>query len=69
MPEKSGVRFYREIKESGSWQNLPVIIVTGVSGDFKTFISTRKQIPPPEGYMSKPIDAEEFLMLVKKLIS
>jgi hypothetical protein len=41
--------------------------VTGVSGEFKTFISTRKQVPPPEGYLSKPIDKTEILNLVKKL--
>jgi CheY-like chemotaxis protein len=67
MPNKSGVRFYREMKESAGWRKVPIIIVTGVSGEFKTFISTRKQVPPPEGYLSKPIDKTEILKLVKKL--
>ena len=67
MPNKSGVRFYREMKESAEWKKVPIIIVTGVSGEFKTFISTRKQVPPPEGYLSKPIDKTEILNLVKKL--
>jgi len=67
MPNKSGVRFYREMKESAEWKKVPIIIVTGVSGEFKTFISTRKQVPPPEGYLSKPIDKTEILKLVKKL--
>jgi two-component system, OmpR family, phosphate regulon response regulator PhoB len=67
MPNKSGVRFYREMKESAEWRKVPIIIVTGVSGEFKTFISTRKQVPPPEGYLSKPIDKTEILKLVKKL--
>ena len=67
MPNKSGVRFYREMKESAEWKKVPIIIVTGVSGDFRTFISTRKKVPPPEGYLSKPIDKTEILNLVKKL--
>jgi len=67
MPNKSGVRFYREMKENAGWRKVPIIIVTGVSGEFKTFISTRKQVPPPEGYLSKPIDKTEILKLVKKL--
>ena len=67
MPNKSGVKFYREMKESAEWKKVPIIIVTGVSGEFKTFISTRKQVPPPEGYLSKPIDKTEILKLVKKL--
>ena len=67
MPNKSGVKFYREMKESAEWRKVPIVIVTGVSGEFKTFISTRKQVPPPEGYLSKPIDKTEILKLVKKL--
>src|SRR3972149_7361396 len=46
MPNKSGVRFYREMKESAEWRKIPIIIVTGVSGEVKTFSSTRKQGPP-----------------------
>jgi CheY-like chemotaxis protein len=69
MPEKSGVRMYRDIKESDEYKDIPVIIVTGISDDFQKFISTRSQVPPPEGYMSKPIDADKFIELVKQLTS
>jgi len=69
MPEKSGVSVYRRVKESETYKGIPVIIVTGISDDFKRFISTRRQVPPPEGYISKPVDHEEFLRLVGKLLS
>ena len=69
MPEKSGVAVYRRVKESDNYRHIPVIIVTGVSSDFKKFISTRRQVPPPDGYISKPVDHEEFLQLVGKLLS
>jgi CheY-like chemotaxis protein len=69
MPEKSGVKFYREMKESPDWKNIPIIVVTGISEDFKTFISTRKQVPPPEGYIQKPIDRQQMLDTVKKLLA
>ena len=69
MPEKSGVKLYREIKEDSRWKKIPVIIVTGVSEDFQKFISTRRQVPPPEGYLSKPINQEEILELIRKLTS
>jgi CheY-like chemotaxis protein len=69
MPEKSGVKLYREIKEDSRWKKIPVIIITGVSEDFQKFISTRRQIPPPEGYLSKPINKEEILDLIRKLTS
>jgi CheY-like chemotaxis protein len=68
MPNKSGVGFYRDMKTSDEWKGIPIIIVTGVTSDFEKFISTRKKVPPPEGYLSKPIDQEEMLSLVKKYL-
>jgi CheY-like chemotaxis protein len=68
MPEKSGVKFFREMKTDDRWKHIPVIIVTGVSEDFRNFISSRHQIPAPEGFVSKPISPEEILNLVRKLI-
>lgn len=68
MPERSGVNLYRELKSDVRWKTIPVIIITGISDDFKDFISSRRQIPPPEGYLSKPINPEEFVNLAKKLL-
>jgi CheY-like chemotaxis protein len=68
MPTKSGVRFYRDMKESNQWKDIPIIIVTGVTKDFEKFISTRRQVPPPDGYISKPIDREQLLSMVKEHI-
>ena len=69
MPEKSGVKLYREMKDSDQWKDIPVIVITGISDDFRKFISTRRQVTPPEGYLSKPIDKEELLRLVRELTS
>jgi len=68
MPEKSGVAVYRALKEDDRLKKVPVIIVTGISDDFKKFISTRRHVPPPEGYLSKPVDAEQFLAMVRGLL-
>ncbi len=69
MPEKSGVRFYRDVKQHDELKNTPVIIITGVSVDFEKFISTRTKVPPPEGYLSKPIEKESFLEKVSQLLA
>ena len=75
MPEESGIRFYRELKEDPELANIPVVIVTGVTGygykpeDFQKFISSRKKIPPPEGFVPKPIDRDELLKGVTSLLS
>ena len=68
MPEKSGVAVYRKLKEDEQLSGIPVIIVTGISDDFEKFISTRRQVPPPEGYIHKPVDHEEFLRMVKDIL-
>jgi CheY-like chemotaxis protein len=69
MPETSGVRCYRELRNNDEWKTIPVIMITGVSEDFRGFISSRKQIPPPNGYLAKPVDEKELLELVHKLLS
>ena len=51
------------------YQDIPIVIVTGISKDFKRFISSRSQVPPPEGYLSKPIEKQEFLDTVANLLS
>lgn len=68
MPEESGVRALRDIQNNDSSRDIPVIIITGVSTDFKKFIETRKQVHPPEGYFEKPVDRDELLKKVKELL-
>lgn len=75
MPEKSGVRFYREIKEDPNLKDVPIVIVTGVEStydggsgqDFQRFLSTRKRVPPPDAFIQKPVEEDELLGTVKKL--
>ena len=68
MPEKSGVAVYRRLREDDQFKGIPVIIITGVSDDFRTFISSRRQVPPPDGYISKPVDHEQFVSMVQGLL-
>ena len=67
MPEMSGVKFYRTIRANEEWKSIPIIIITGVSDDFKNFISSRSKVPPPEGYLSKPVEADDLLKMVGEL--
>jgi CheY-like chemotaxis protein len=74
MPETSGIRLYRNLKDDVKLAKIPVVIVTAVTGEagdpepFKKFISTRKQVPPPEGFISKPIEREVLLARVNELL-
>ena len=69
MPEKSGVGVYRKLREEKAYEGIPVVIITGVSDDFKHFISSRRKVPPPEGYLSKPVEPEELARLVGQLLA
>jgi CheY-like chemotaxis protein len=75
MPNKSGVGFYREIRSIPGYGGIPVVFVTAVagpggdSGVTERFYSTRRQVPPPDGFVAKPVDPDEILQLVRRLMA
>lgn len=77
MPEKSGIKFYREMRDHPDLAGVPIVIVTGVSspwvgadgtGSFEKFISSRRQVPPPDGFFEKPIDPDAYVKRVSELL-
>lgn len=74
MPEESGIRFYRNIKEKDEFKNVPVVVVTAVTGlggdpkPVEKFLGTRGSVPAPEGFFSKPIDRDEFIQKINALL-
>jgi DNA-binding response OmpR family regulator len=68
MPSESGVRAFRDLQENEATKNIPVIIITGISGEFQKFISTRKQVHPPVDYYEKPIDRDKLISRVKEIL-
>lgn len=69
MPESSGVRCYRELRQNAEFRSIPVIVITGISEDFRSFISSRRQVPPPDGYLSKPVDEQELVGMIGRLLA
>ena len=68
MDQESGVRMFRNLQESEITAKIPVIIVTGVSSDFKQFIESRRQVHPPEAYFEKPIDKQQYIAKVMEIL-
>jgi CheY-like chemotaxis protein len=68
MPEESGVRLFRDLQADPDTAHVPVIIITGVTHDFKRFIESRKHVRPPDGYFEKPIDLDALLEKVCDLL-
>ena len=69
MPEESGVRMFRDLQGDPATADIPVIIITGITHEFKRFIETRKQVHPPQGYFDKPLDREKLLAKINELLS
>lgn len=69
MPEESGVRVFRDLQEDPATSAIPVIIITGISHEFKRFIETRKHVHPPAGYFDKPPDRAQLLAKVSEILT
>lgn len=73
MPNKTGIKMYRELRKDEEVSEIPVIMVTGFgkddvpSMDFKEWIKKRA-IRPPEAYIEKPVDKEVFLSAIKEAL-
>jgi CheY-like chemotaxis protein len=74
MPQKSGVKLYGQIRKDLAFKQIPVIIITGFGPpeypgiDFKRFIHHRSAVPPPDGYLEKPIDRDELLATIARVL-
>lgn len=69
MPEKSGVRYYRDVRDDDELKTIPVIMVTGVMKEFEGFIHSRRQVPPPDGFIRKPVDKQLLLETMQKVLA
>jgi two-component system, OmpR family, phosphate regulon response regulator PhoB len=74
MPRQSGIRLYRELKTDKSLKNIQIIVLSGISE--KAFLRSQKaltefgdpEVPEPEVYLEKPVEAEELAKTIKQVI-
>ncbi|MFB3826918.1 MAG: response regulator [Bryobacteraceae bacterium] len=73
LPRKTGEKLYWELRKDERYAALPVVIVSGYAQvdspklDFHKFIA-EKQLPPPDGFIEKPVDPERLLLTVKQVL-
>ena len=67
MPEKNGAQVYAEMREDPALKDIPVCIISG-QPELRKLIYQRI-VPPPDGYLDKPIHEDNLLMSVKKLLA
>ncbi len=61
MPEEWGPRFYRKMSQHPELMNIPVIVISGLSGN-------QYAIQKAVACVSKPFDRDELLRIVKDAI-
>ena len=61
MPEEWGPRFYRKMCQEKALKNIPVIVISGLSGGDHA-------IGKAVAYLTKPFDREELLKIVKETL-
>ena len=74
MPRQSGIRLYRELKTDKSLKNIHVIVLSGIAK--RTFLRSQKaltefggaEVPEPEVYLEKPVEAEDLADTIKQVI-
>jgi twitching motility two-component system response regulator PilH len=74
MPRQSGIRLYRELKTDKALKNIHVIVLSGIAK--RTFLRSQKaltefggaEVPEPEVYLEKPVEAEDLADTIKQVI-
>lgn len=61
MPEEWGPRFYRKLMQEKEFRNLPVIVISGITG-------SKYAIQKAVASLMKPFDKDELLKIVKDTI-
>lgn len=67
MPEKNGAEVYADMRDDPALKDTPVCIISG-QPELRKLIYQRV-VPPPDGYLDKPIHEDSLLMSVKKLLA
>lgn len=66
MPGRSGAEVFAALRSDAELSRIPVCVVTGAI-DFRELMY-RRNVPAPDGYLQKPIDADLLLLTVQKIL-
>ena len=67
MPNKDGGQVFEELRRDPELMDIPVCIITG-KPELRRLIYQRN-VPPPEGYLDKPVEEKRLLLNVRKILS
>ena len=67
MPRKTGAEVYEQMRRDPDLREIPVCIISG-QPELRKLIYQRV-VPPPDGYLDKPIDEDKLLLSVKRILA
>jgi CheY-like chemotaxis protein len=66
MPGRSGADVFSKLRSDAETASIPVCVITGAI-DFRDLMYHRN-VPPPDGYLQKPIDPALLMMTTRKIL-
>lgn len=74
MPKQSGIKMYRELKQTESFKDIPVIVCSGLPR--RTYLraqaalteTTGESVPEPDVYIEKPVTPERLEDILDKIL-
>ena len=75
MPRESGIKLYRELQTDAKLKKIPIIMLSGIAQ--RSFLRSQKalaefgaaEVPAPEYYLEKPVEAEELAETIEKALA
>lgn len=74
MPQRSGISMYKELRTTAAFKSIPIALISGISpakdfmeDEFKKLIDD-ETIPPPDGFIEKPVKLPALTELVEQLL-
>jgi len=66
MPERMGSSLYLQIRRAEELAEIPVLILSGLGAqeDLQDLLARVGEVPPPTGYIEKPIETRNFLAAI-----
>lgn len=71
MPGRSGLDLLVRLRREPRWGDIPLVVVTGndqiLEDDCHSYLGTHQDVRGPDGVLSKPIDRNALLAVLKQL--
>lgn len=73
MPQKSGIRFFHELRKNKEWGKIPVLFVSGhvretIDGSNLGQLLKDRTLSGPATYLEKPVNAQTYIRTINAIL-